>query len=326
MTQYKLIRRLADGRFHSGEELARDFGISRAAIWKQLRGLREVLSINVHAVRGRGYRLARPIELLDRDKILEALPKDVLAAVSQLLVHDQIDSTNACLMSQAEKAAPSGTLCLAEQQTAGRGRRGRAWVSPFGHNIYLSLLWRYELSPTHLSGLSLACGIAVLRAIRRLGVQDIGLKWPNDILSRDRKLAGLLLEMAGETGGPSLVVVGVGVNVRMSALEGEAIDQPWIDLASLCRDGDQSRNRLIALLVEELITMLKAFERQGMVPLVEEWNRFDLFCGKPVTLQSGQHRVEGICRGIDSDGALLLAREDGITAYHGGELSLRGRE
>ena len=323
LTAYRLIQALSDGRFHSGEVLARDLGISRAAVWKHLQRLRETLEVDVQAVSGRGYRVARPLELLAEGEIMAALSGGVRAQISSLVLHHQIDSTNSWLLEQADPEAPCGTVCLSGQQTAGRGRRGRSWISPFGSNIYLSILWRYALAPVQLSGLSLAAGLAVVRALAQLGIRGMGLKWPNDVIADGRKLAGLLLEVMGEADGPSLVVVGVGVNVRMSERQGADIDQPWIDVARLGGAQDCSRNRLAALLIENLVMMLRAFETQGLKPLLDEWRRYDLLHGKRVTLISGGRSVEGIHRGVDAQGALLLAQGDAIRAYHAGEISLR---
>ncbi len=325
-TRHHLIRLLADGHFHSGEALAQRFGVSRAAVWKQVQGLSGLLDMEVHAVRGRGYRLARPLELLDPETIRSALPAATCARLSALEVHTSIDSTNSHLMRAAVEGAPSGQVCLAEQQTTGRGRRGRHWVSPFGSNIYLSILWRYPQAPMELSGLSLAAGLATVRALAAQGVQGVGLKWPNDVLWQGKKLAGLLLEVSGESGGPSQVVLGLGLNTRLSARQGEAIEQPWVDLASVPGGQGISRNALAAALLEQLLAALAGFHHQGLSPLLDEWNRNDLYRGKRVQLRMGERVVEGIHRGIDGSGALLLDSGDGVHAFHAGEVSLRAND
>ena len=322
-TRYQIIRQLADGRFHSGEALAGSLGISRAAVWKHLKALREQLHVDIHAVSGRGYRLAKPLELLDQTVIAKGLSPVAHAHVSELEIHDCIDSTNAYLMKRAAEGAPSGQVCLAEQQTAGRGRRGREWVSPYGSNIYLSILWRYSLAPAQLSGLSLAAGVAVVRALKRLGVEAVGLKWPNDILWQEHKLAGLLLEVAGESEGPSRVVLGLGLNTNLSKEQAGAIDQPWVDLAHVPGGQGVSRNRLVTELLEQLSTVLAGFEAEGLAPLLDEWHGYDLYHGRPISLRMANHSVEGIHQGIDQTGALLLAANGKVQAYHGGEVSLR---
>lgn len=322
-TRYQLIRHLADGRFHSGEALAQSLGISRAAVWKHLKGLRELLEMDIHAVSGRGYRLSRPLELLESGRILDALSPEAHSRLDALEIHVSIDSTNAHLLKQSAAGLPSGQVCLAEQQTAGRGRRGRHWISPFGSNIYLSVLWRYPLAPVELSGLSLAAGLAIVRALACHGVVGVGLKWPNDILWQGRKLAGLLLEVTGESEGPSQVVLGVGLNTNLSRRQAEAIDQPWVDLASIPQGEKISRNQLAAELVSQLLEALDCFEKYGLSPLLAEWRHYDLYHGKPVQLRMGNRTIEGTHHGIDKTGALLLSNDGDVRAYHAGEVSLR---
>ncbi len=321
-TRYQLIRSLADGKFHSGEALARSLGLSRAAIWKQIKGLREQWGMEIHAVSGRGYRLVYPLELLQQDKILMLLPSATRGTLSGLEIHDSIDSTNEYLMLQAAADLPSGQACLAELQTAGRGRRGREWHSPYGSNIYLSLLWRFPLAPIELSGLSLAAGLAVVRALNYLGVTEVGLKWPNDILWQERKLAGLLLEVTGESEGPSQVVLGVGLNTLLSDQQGSGIDQPWVDLTSIPGGKQVGRNQLAAALIHQLVNTLESFERHGLSPLLDEWQQQDLYHNKTVVLRMGNRTIEGKHVGIDKNGALLLLHAGEVKAYYAGEVSL----
>ena len=324
VTRYQLLRHMADGRFYSGEELAQTLRVTRAAVWKHLKHLREQQALEIHAVPGRGYRLASQLELLDPERILSFLSNGTASRVASLEVHDSIDSTNSWLMQQAAAGAPAGTVCIAEQQTAGRGRRGRQWVSPYGSNIYLSLLWRFTQAPMQLSGLSLAAGIATFQALRQLGVEGLGLKWPNDLLWDNRKLAGLLLEVAGEASGPSLVVIGVGVNTHLPADQAAPIDQPWVDLHKVPTGAGISRNRLAGVLIQQLLEMLQRFGEHGLVPLIPEWNRHDVYLGRPVVLRSGNTEITGVHQGITPDGALLLEQGTEVRAYHAGEVSLRG--
>ena len=322
-TRHLLIRCLADGEFHSGELLAQQLGLSRAAIWKQIKGLREQWGMEIHAVSGRGYRLAHPLELLQQDKILSTLPPETKDSLSGLEIHGILGSTNEYLMSQIADGVPSGQTCLAEQQTAGRGRRGRKWISPYGSNIYLSIFWRFSLAPIELSGLSLAAGLATVRALNRLGVTEVGLKWPNDILWQERKLAGLLLEVTGESGGPSQVVLGLGLNTHMSNQQGENIDQPWVDLTNIPGGEKIGRNQLAAELIHQLVNALKQFESSGLPPLLEEWQQQDLYHNKMIALQMGNRAIVGKHVGIDKNGALLLLHAGEISAYYAGEVSLR---
>lgn len=322
-TRYPLIQRLADGKFHSGELLAQQLGLSRAAIWKQIKDLREQWGMEIHAVSGRGYCLAHALELLQQENIEKLLPKKTKNALSGIDIHGSIDSTNECLLQQAAVGASTGQVCLAERQTAGRGRRGREWVSPYGSNIYLSILWRFSLAPMELSGLSLAAGLAVVRALNCLGITQVGLKWPNDILWQEQKLAGLLLEVTGESEGPSQVVLGVGLNTLLSNQQGSGIDQPWVDLTSIPGGQGVGRNQLAAELIHQLVNALECFEAKGLLPLLNEWQQRDLYHNKTVALRMGNRTIVGKHVGIDKNGALLLSHAGEVKAYFAGEVSLR---
>ena len=320
--RYRIVRLLADGRFHSGEDLARSLGITRAAVWKHLAHIRKHMEVEVFAVPGKGYRLASPLELLEQRRILEEMKRSSHTLMSRLDILDQVESTNSYLLQQATDIE-SGHVSVTEQQTAGRGRRGRKWISPFGSNIYLSIFWRYALGPADLGGLSLAAGIAVAESLAQQGIEGMGLKWPNDVLWNHRKLSGLLLEVKGEQGGPSQVVLGVGLNIQLSEKQAQEIDQPWVDLASIPGGKEVSRNRLVAALLDNLLRTMECFERDGFEPLIQQWRRYDLYQGKAVTLQFGHRQVKGIYQGIDRNGALLLRHNGGVHAYQGGEVSLR---
>ena len=322
-THLRVVRQLADGKLHSGEALAQALGISRAAVWKAVRKADDILGLEVRSVRGRGYCLAEPLELLDPERILTAIPHQARHRIERLEIYDDIDSTNSHLIREAQQGAPSGTLCLAERQTAGRGRRGRTWVSPFGTNLYLSLLWRYPFGPAGLGGLSLAAGTAVAGVLEAEGVPDIALKWPNDILWRRRKLAGLLLEVAGEAQGPSLVVVGLGLNVRLGAAQAAGIDQPWVDLDSVPGPAANSRNRLAARLAERLTGVMERYSAEGLGPFLPEWERFDLYRGEPVEIRMGERTYSGIHAGVTPEGALRLDVDGSIETFQAGEVSLR---
>lgn len=321
-----LIRLLADGDLHSGEVIARELGITRAGVWKAIARVRGHLGLRVEARRGQGYRLVTPLELLDAGNILGYLRGEAYPPLARLEIHDQIDSTNARLMALAQAGAPSAIACLAECQTAGRGRRGRTWVSPFGGNLYLSLLWRYPLGPAALGGASLAAGVAVARVLRDAGVGDLTLKWPNDLLWQGRKLGGLLLEVAGEAQGPSFLVAGLGVNLRMPSEQGARIDQPWIDLAAILGDRLPGRNLLTARLIGALCLALEHYGHQGLGPFLSDWESFDGLRGEPVQLRLGERVIEGIHAGIASDGSLCLVTAQGVQSYSAGEVTLRPSE
>lgn len=319
--QLELIRVLSDGRFHSGEELGAALGVSRVAVWKSLRSF-PALGLDVLAVPGRGYRLTERLELLSRDLLLATLSPEARSLLSNLDVLLTVDSTNRHVTQMAAQGAASGCACFAEHQSAGRGRRGRTWVSPFGGNVYLSVSWRFNTSPAALAGLSLAVGVAVIRALRSVGVPDIGLKWPNDILWQGRKLAGVLIELAGESAGPCNVVIGVGLNFRMPRNMGAEIDQPWADVCSIVGP-EISRNRLAGLVLQDLLLALGAFERHGLEVFREEWARWDITKDKEVELRLHDRIISGRAAGIDNSGALLLFCGDTVQAYPAGEVSLR---
>ncbi|MBK1716561.1 biotin--[acetyl-CoA-carboxylase] ligase [Thiocystis violacea] len=324
--QFALIELLADGRLHSGEVIARHLGVTRAAVWKALKKLVEEFGLELESERGRGYRLRIPLELLNGERIRSALSDAGRERLAALNIHRRIDSTNAELMRLASAGIPSGTACLAEQQTAGRGRRGRTWVSPFGVNLYLSLLWRYPLAPAALGGASLAVGAVLADMLHGLGAEGLALKWPNDLLWRRRKLAGLLLEVAGESQGPCHLVVGVGLNLRMGAGQGREIDQPWTTLTEVLGERAVGRNQLAGHLLEALSQALERYGREGLEPFLERWRAYDAYLGEPVGLAIGDQVIAGRHAGIAADGSLQLDTPTGRRAFQAGEVSLRPLE
>ncbi|ROR34975.1 bifunctional biotin--[acetyl-CoA-carboxylase] ligase/biotin operon repressor BirA [Inmirania thermothiophila] len=320
-TRWALLRRLADGEVHSGEALGRALGVSRAAVWKAVRGLAD-LGLEVEAVAGRGYRLAAPLELLDAGRITAALGPEARRRLARLEVLPEVDSTSRRLLAAAREGAPSGTVCLAERQTAGRGRRGRSWCSPFAASLCLSVLWRCDEGPGRLGGLSLAVGAAVAGALRAAAPVAVGLKWPNDLIAGGRKLGGILVELQGEAQGPTAVVVGIGINVRMPDGAGEAIDQPWTDLA---REGAAPpRNALAAAVLDAVLPLLARFPGEGLAPWRPAWERLDALRGRRVVVHTADGPVQGVAEGVEADGALRLRTAAGLRRFHSGEVSLRG--
>lgn len=317
----KILSRLADGRFHSGEMLASDLHVSRAAIWKQLKKI-EAMGLAVDAVRGKGYRLQQPLELLNSDLIMNQLPPETVRHIRNISIHPRIDSTNRFLLQLDNDLCESGVICLAEQQTAGRGRRGRQWYSPFGSNIYLSIMWRYADGPAGLSGLSLALGIAVMRVLSAHAVEGTGLKWPNDIYWQDKKLGGILVEIAGETNGPCTLVAGLGLNVFMNKVEYD-IDQPWTSLNQISASETLSRNRLAAELIEQMLAILQDYPKKGFRAYQQEWQQWDIMHDKAVNLSSANGQKQGIVQGVDHEGGLILKTGQGIEVVNSGEVSLR---
>lgn len=321
-----LLRALADGEFHSGEELGAIFGISRAAIWKQLQKLEESLGLRCESIRGRGYRLLDRVELLDQQRIQASLSEQSSRLLNSMTIRAETDSTNREAMQLAQSTASvRGHVIMAERQLAGRGRRGRPWISPFARNLYFSATWEFDSGAAALEGLSLAVGVAVARALTVVGVPGVGLKWPNDVIVDDAKLAGVLLEMTGDAAGRCQVIIGIGINVEMSgAAESVEIDQRWID-ASSAAGKPVSRNELAVALIDQLLPLLVEFEQGGFSSFREEWQRLDIALDKAIVLQFGDRCVVGTEAGVDVSGALAIATEQGVQHFHGGEVSLRLR-
>lgn len=260
---------------------------------------------------------------MDGHAVRAALNPRAANLLSKLVVMETVDSTNAEAMRRLEAGASAGLVCTAEQQSAGRGRRGREWVSPFARNLYVSLVWAFHQGAAALEGLSLAVGVAVTRALTACRLPPVKLKWPNDVLFGDAKLGGVLLEMTGDAAGACQVIVGVGLNVAMPRSAGAAIDQAWTDVASMAGGEYPQRNTLLAALLNELLPLLADFEAGGFAPWLAEWQALDAFEGKPVVLRTGADQVAGIARGVDRRGALQLETAGGIQAVYGGEISLR---
>lgn len=316
----RLLQILAEGGFHSGEVLGMQLGVSRAAVWKHIQAL-EARGVPCQRVPGRGYRLTAPFEPLTAESLRAGLSATTQPLLAALEIHPELESTNRWLMERVTTLAP-GHVCLAERQTAGRGRRGRAWLSPYGRNIYMSLYWRFDAGGATLSALGLAVGVAVVRALRELGAADVGLKWPNDVLWQGRKLAGILLELAAEANGPGHVVVGIGLNVDMTAIDTDAIGQPWADLRQVL-GGPVSRNAVVAALLEEILPALVRYQREGFAGFAPQWRALDLYADIEVAVQLPTGTVHGWARGVDGSGALLLETTEGVRRFHSGEVSLR---
>lgn len=320
-TRRALIQALSDGAFHSGEALGRELGVSRAAIWKQIRRLQQD-GLSIDCVPGQGYRCRQWPDCLDAEQIRVALPVDARPLLAGIQVLSEVDSTNSELLRQAAAGLPAGTVCVAERQTAGRGRRGRAWVSPQGGNIYVSLLWRYAGGATVLEGLSLVVGLILLETLADMGVPDLALKWPNDVLAQQRKLAGILLEMGGDPAGDCQVVIGLGVNCHLPDELDAAIGQPWVDLSRLL-DAPPDRNRLLGALLGRLLPVLSDYDRRGFSAYHERWLRHDVCRDQPVQIWQGNGVLTGVARGVDAQGALRVETAAGERVFHGGEISLR---
>lgn len=318
----RLLSHLADGRFHSGEVLGALLGVSRAAVWKRLQKLQESAGITLERRHGKGYRIEGGLDLLDEAVIRAELDSSSLGEQLRLDIHWSTDSTNSRLVEAAQSGSIHGQVCLAERQTAGRGRRGRSWFSPFGSNLYLSLGWAFEEGISALEGLSLAVGVALARTLEQIGIREARLKWPNDLLIDGSKVAGILIETVGDVDSGCQVVIGIGVNVRMPQSAEAVIDQSWSDLQRHLAL-PLSRNRLTALLLGQLVILLEQFRQHGFAAFAEEWNRHDLCADKAVVIRGLSSAIEGIACGVDGRGGLRLRTTAGIEIVKSGEVSLR---
>lgn len=321
-----LIATLADGAVHSGSDLARRLACSRTAVWKHLNELKAI-GLEIDAHRGIGYRLRQPLELLDERAIRRGLLPGVGAALSRLEIHDCIESTSERLHALPAPEAERFAAVLAEYQTGGRGRRGRRWLSPFGSGLCLSVNWWLERVPATLSALSLAVGVGVCRALNADVPRPVGLKWPNDVMAGAGKLGGLLVDVQGETDGPIAVVVGIGLNIDVSAETASRVSGtgglPPVGLRGLTPGTEPSRNRLAAQIINAMHGVLAEFGRNGFGAFVAEWRRYDRLDGRPVTVRTGQQERAGIARGIADDGALLVEADGKMERLMAGEVSLR---
>lgn len=311
----QLITLLSDGDFHSGEALGAKLGISRAAVWKRMESL-VVAGVEIERVRGKGYRVPGGLQLLNEKKLAAsaALPVEVLLTTG---------STNAEALTrlQAGKSAPFALL--AEHQSAGRGRRGRSWSSPFASSVYLSVAWRFAVGAPRLEGLSLVVGVVIAEALAAAGLGDrVTLKWPNDILIGGRKIGGVLIELSGNLEDACTAVVGIGVNGRLSEVSSAAIDQPWTDFYQAAGQS-MDRTAFAADLLQRLVVALSDFSATGFGAWRERWLAFDALAGQRVTLNTVASNTVGIAEGVDHSGALLLRVNGELQPFHGGEASLR---
>lgn len=320
--QKKIITILADGKFHSGTELAETLGISRSAICKQLKLLTE-FGLAFNAISGKGYCLENVLELLSDTSIKKHLSSAAQSLIAELEIHHCISSTNSYLVEKSQQTKKTGIVCFAEYQTAGKGRRGRDWVSPFGCNIYMSVLCQFQQGPASINGLSLAVGVAVIRALNDCGIEDVGLKWPNDIFWKEKKLAGILIEVSGESNGPCSAVIGLGLNLYLPKDAASSITQDWVDLSQILIDPPAKiRNKLAATLLNHLMPVITDFEQDTLESYLQEWREYDCMKGKDVQIFIGRQTFFGTVDGIDEGGLLLLADEQGkVKAFASGEVS-----
>lgn len=317
-----LIQALASGKFVSGQDLGNKLNISRAAISKHIKSLME-MGLDIYSVTGKGYKLAEPLNLLNKEHILNQLQKSGQSC--EVEVHTLIDSTNSYLMRRLPNQVTQGHVCLAEYQSNGRGRRGRQWISPFGSQIYLSMYWYLDQGLSAAMGLSLVTALAVSDAIYSVTNVQVQLKWPNDIYLGGVKLAGILIDLEGQALEPSHSVIGLGLNLAMPTQIGEQIDQQWTDLQRHCNK-TIDRNELSAQLIHCLLKRLKQHKENGLAVMLDEWHARDFYLNKRVKLLTGENVTKGICRGVNNQGALMLEANGQVKPIYGGEVSLRGDE
>jgi BirA family biotin operon repressor/biotin-[acetyl-CoA-carboxylase] ligase len=326
---WQLLNLLADGEFHSGEILAGQLGVSRASVFNALDSVADY-GVILQRIRGRGYRLARPWQRLERDEILRCLGKD--AAQFDIEILPRAASSNTLLLQRAGPSvingaangrAPSGSVLAVELQTSGRGRLGRSWHSGLGSTLTFSLLWRFDCGLNALSGLSLAAGVAIIRALNKLGAKCVQLKWPNDFLTPQGKLGGVLIEAQGDMLGPSAVVIGIGLNCTLPSGLARQIDQPASALDEVCA-AMPTRNQLLAVSLQELACVLQQFGQGGFSSLRNEWEQYHIHQNKPVQLHMpDDSAVGGVARGVSDSGELCVETAQGMRYLNSGEV--RGR-
>ena len=301
---FELLAMLGDGAEHSGGDLAVRLGVTRAAVWNHIEKLREQ-GVDVLATPRRGYYLREGFEALDSGSIRATLAMQGCTLYRELDAVTVTDSTNEQLLQAARARDIHACVLLAEYQTAGRGRRGDRWLSAPGSGLCMSLGWRFDAPPATFSALSLVVGFALVSALRELGVEQAMLKWPNDIVCRGAKLAGILIEMRSEAGGPCVTVIGIGLNIHLSDSAREQIGRPAGGY--LEAGGNRlSRNQLAGVLLARLASALDEFAVQGFAPFRTRWAACDALADHQVRLELPGRVVEGIARGVDEHGALMI--------------------
>ena len=326
----KVFRQLGPGGFHSGAAIAAQLGVSRNAVWKAVGALKE-LGVIIHAVRNRGYRLAVPTAPLSAATIRDGLDGPAQARIRQLEVAWQLDSTNSTLFARTDLLPAQCDVLLTEVQRAGRGRRGRSWIASPGGALCLSLSWAFGQMPRDMGALGLMVGVCAMQALHEhlpqavLARTPLQLKWPNDLLCDSRKLGGILIDMRAEAGGPSFVVIGIGLNVALGAQARIRISEAGTEAGDLASLGVSPlrRNQVVTSLIQCLMRGLAVFEHEGLKPFREAWQRADALRGRAVTVTTVQDTTRGTARGIDLDGALLVETADGLMRFVAGEVSVR---
>jgi BirA family biotin operon repressor/biotin-[acetyl-CoA-carboxylase] ligase len=311
-----LIDILNDGQYHDGTTLGDTLNISRAAVWKAIKKL-EGYDIKITSVKGKGYSLAQPLILLNQ-KIIK---KEIIHTNVILQLFETIHSTNDYLkgFSNSNKM----TICIAEQQTEGKGRLHRHWHSPFAQNIYLSCSYPFQKDLSELTGLSLVISLTIAKTLKAMGLSDsLAIKWPNDILYDHKKLSGNLIEIQAESNGASLAIIGIGINVNMIHDEQHDISQPWTSIRKITSQY-MDRNTLCISLINQLITDLQLFNAKGLSAFIHEWSQFDYLMKKNIALKNGTQIISGKAMGIDQQGHLILELTNGLSkSFSAGDTSI----
>ncbi|MDP3662606.1 MAG: biotin--[acetyl-CoA-carboxylase] ligase [Nitrosomonas sp.] len=317
-----ILRLLNDGQFQSGVSLARKLSCKRADISNALKNI-DLYGIEIVKIRGQGYCWINPIVYLNKDSILRN--SSIYPRKLDIALFDTLDSTNTLLLNNLEREVADNNcvpVVATEYQTKGRGRAGRAWHSGFGDSLTFSFGWWFDQGVSALSGLSLLIGIAVIRVLRSLSINCVRLKWPNDILFENKKLAGILIELRGENLGPSHAVIGIGINFKLSEVIKSSINKEIIDLSSIS-DVLFDRNQILSALLTEFLNILPIFRDYGFAYFKNEWISYHAFEGQVVSLiLPNGSVVVGTVDGVIEDGSICLLTSSGRNSYKVGDISI----
>jgi BirA family biotin operon repressor/biotin-[acetyl-CoA-carboxylase] ligase len=311
----KILKILSDQQYHDGDAIGQRLQVTRSAVWKMIQKL-VLYQVKIDSVKGKGYALQEPLTLLD----LTAIKKNIVVDCDDIVIFESVKSTNDYLKSH--KYSDTIKVCLAEHQSAGKGRLNRAWHSPFGKNIYLSCRYSFQKDISELSGLSLVTGLAIVKTLKEFGVQEAAVKWPNDILVKGKKISGTLIELQGESHGKSLATIGMGVNVNMLDDDQHAITQVWTSMRKELGD-HVDRNMLCAHLLNTLIVYLQQFNTMGLAGFVDEWTQSDCLIQRAIVLKNADQEVRGKVVGINTQGHLLVELCDGtVRSFSSGDTTV----
>ena len=317
----KLLEIISSGEVRSGEELATKLNVSRAAVWKSIRYLK-TLGLKIKAIRGKGYCLDKKFEFLSPQDIRKMMSKRSKKSCQDIDIFFQIKSTNLHLLNRLSHNSIHGFTIFAEYQSEGRGRRNKKWISPIGSGVCFSIGWHFEVMPISLELLSLYMGVAVARSLDSIGIENVGLKWPNDIIVGERKIGGILLDIKGESTGPLNIVIGIGINYELPKHPPLNIDQPVTDICSTT--GERfSRNMISAILLSNIFEILYDLELGKNLNLINEWRKYDCYLGRKAALILPNQKIIGVLKGVDDQGSLLMLVDGELSSYRSGEVSLR---